>query len=142
MTKPKKAHERLDLVCQCDRCVRAAATGGRSARSAARSRDYDLRLFLGMEQAAAERLVRLIAVHGVQAVTEQTSNSLGVVTLLAYHSGAILLGNARPRTCVLVRPKNYAAAWCESVDAARDALKAPKHRTTEVGDDGQLDLFS
>ena len=140
--KTKKPNEKLDLICQCSRCYAAEAGGGRAARSSARSRDGDLRTFLDMPQATAEHFVRVIAQHGVAKVVEQSSQSLGTLTLLAYHSGSVLLGNARPRTCVLVRPKGYAAAWLESVDHARDALKATKHRTAEAPEsDAQLDLF-
>jgi len=95
-----------------------------------------------MPQSTAEHFVRVIAQHGVEKVVAQSSQSLGTLTLLAYHSGAVMLGNARPRTCVLVRPKGYAAAWLESVDAAREALKAPKPRTAAVPEsEAQLDLF-
>lgn len=142
MTKTKKAHEKLNLICQCDRCVRAES-GGRSARSAARSRDHDLRLFLDMDEHEAQRVVSLIAVHGVSKVVNGTRHSLGVATLIAYHAGAIRLGNARPRTCVLVRPKGYAEAWCESVDEARKELRSPRHRTAEPPpESSQLEMFS
>jgi hypothetical protein len=95
-----------------------------------------------MPQADAERYVGIIAKHGVEAAVAGTSLSLGLATLLAYHSGAVMLGNERPRTCVLVRPKGYAQAWCESVDAARAALRTPRHRTEEPPEESQqLDLF-